>query len=141
MQFIVDNGALVARHMGFVTADQMRVATLRRVMASPLFEDEMELLRLDCLGCHGDLGAYNFLRAKQAEFAAEPKLPPPLVRGKDLIALGLVPSPLFKEILSALMTKQLEGETSRDALLAEARRLAATAAAKPEGENEEPPRM
>lgn len=121
---------LVARHMAFVAPEKMRTATLRRLMASPLFEDEMELLRLDCLGCHGDLSAYGFLRAKQAAFAAEPKLPAPLVTGRDLIALGMAPSPLFGEILPALMTKQLEGETSRDALLAEARRLAAEAAGK-----------
>jgi poly(A) polymerase len=116
---------LVARHMNFVSPEKMRLATIRRYLASPLFEDQLELLRLDCLGCHGDLSAYGFLRGKQAEFAAEPELPPPLVRGKDLIAMGLVPSPRFKKILSALMTRQLEGETSREALLAEARRLAA----------------
>lgn len=124
-----DTVELVARHMGFVAADRMRLATLRRLMASPLFEDEMELLRLDCLGCHGDLSAYEFLRAKQAEFAAEPELPPPLVTGKDLIALGMKPSPLFGRILKELATLQLEGETSREALLAEARRLAAADAA------------
>ena len=129
-----DTVELVARHMGFVAADRMRLATLRRLMASPLFEDEMELLRLDCLGCHGDLSAYEFLRAKQAEFAAEPELPPPLVTGKDLIALGMKPSPLFGRILKELATLQLEGETSREALLAEARRLAgADAAARQEG--------
>lgn len=121
---------LVARHMAFVAPEKMRTATLRRLMASPLFEDEMELLRLDCLGCHGDLSAYEFLRAKQAAFAAEPKLPAPLVTGRDLIGLGMAPSPLFGYILSALMTKQLEGETSREALLAEARRMAAEAAGK-----------
>ena len=35
--------------------------------------------------------------------------PPPLVRGEDLIALGLKPGPKFGEILEAVETRQLEG--------------------------------
>ena len=35
--------------------------------------------------------------------------PPPLVRGDDLIALGLKPGPKFGEILEAVETRQLEG--------------------------------
>ena len=38
---------------------------------------------------------------------------PPLVRGDDLIALGLKPGPRFGEILEAVETRQLEG-TLRD---------------------------
>jgi poly(A) polymerase len=52
---------------------------------------------------------YDFLRQKQEEFANEPIIPPPLVRGDDLIALGLKPGPRFGEILEAVETRQLEG--------------------------------
>jgi poly(A) polymerase len=37
------------------------------------------------------------------------RLPPPLVTGDDLIALGYSPGPLFREILDAVETEQLEG--------------------------------
>ena len=52
---------------------------------------------------------YEFLLSKQEEFANEPIIPPPLVRGDDLIALGLKPGPKFGEILEAVQTRQLEG--------------------------------
>jgi poly(A) polymerase len=53
---------------------------------------------------------YEFLLQKREEFANEPIIPPPLVRGDDLIALGMKPGPEFGEILEAVETRQLEGE-------------------------------
>ena len=55
------------------------------------------------------LDNYEFLQAKQEEFANEPIIPAPLVRGDDLKALGLKPGPRFGEILEAVETRQLEG--------------------------------
>jgi poly(A) polymerase len=55
------------------------------------------------------LDNYEFLIRKQEEFANEPIIPPPLVRGGDLIAFGLKPGPQFGEILEAVETRQLEG--------------------------------
>ena len=55
---------------------------------------------------------YDFLLQKREEFANEPIIPPPLVRGDDLIALGLKPGPKFGEILEAVETRQLEGMLS-----------------------------
>ena len=52
---------------------------------------------------------YEFLLRKREEFANEPIIPPPLVRGGDLIALGMKPGPKFGEILEAVETRQLEG--------------------------------
>jgi poly(A) polymerase len=52
---------------------------------------------------------YEFLLRKREEFANEPIIPPPLVRGDDLIAMGLKPGPKFGEILEAVETRQLEG--------------------------------
>jgi hypothetical protein len=47
------------------------------------------------------LDNYEFLLAKREEFANEPIIPPPLVRGDDLIALGLKPGPKCGGILEA----------------------------------------
>ena len=99
----------VAQHMVFKDVQQMRVAKLKRFMARPHFDEEMELHRVDCTSSHGMLDNYEFLKNKRAEFASEPLIPPALITGRDLIALGLQPSPRFSEILEAVQSRQLEG--------------------------------
>jgi poly(A) polymerase len=96
-------------HMVFKDVKKMRVAKLKRFMARPNFEDEMELHRVDCTSSHGLLDNYDFLREKREEFSHEPLIPPPLVTGRELIALGMNPGPKFKEILEAVQSRQLEG--------------------------------
>jgi len=78
-------------------------------MARPTFEGELELHRVDCASSHRIMDNYEFLLEKQKEFANEPIIPPPLVRGDDLIAMGFKPGPKFGEILEAVETRQLEG--------------------------------
>lgn len=99
----------VRQHMVFKDVPNMRVARLKRFMARPTFEDELELHRVDCASSHAMLDNYEFLLKKKEEFANEPIIPPPLVRGDDLIAMGLKPGPKFGEILEAVETRQLEG--------------------------------
>jgi poly(A) polymerase len=99
----------VRQHMVFKDVPNMRVAKLKRFMARPTFEDELELHRVDCASSHAMLDNYEFLLKKKEEFASEPIIPPPLVRGDDLIAMGLKPGPQFGEILEAVETRQLEG--------------------------------
>ena len=100
---------MVEQHMVFKDAPNMRISRLKRFMARPHFADELELHRVDCLGSHGMLDNYDYLLRKQEEFANEPIIPPPLVRGDDLIAMGLKPGPIFGQILEAVETRQLEG--------------------------------
>jgi poly(A) polymerase len=109
---------MVRQHMVFKDAPNMRVAKLKRFMARPTFDEELELHRVDCESSHRMLDNYEFLLRKREEFANEPIIPPPLVRGDDLIALGLKPGPRFGEILEAVETRQLEGtlRTRREAL-------------------------
>lgn len=108
-QEIHDIVELVRYHMAFKDVQNMRPAKLKRFLARPTFADEMELHRVDCLGSHGMCDNYDFLRAKQEEFSREPLIPAPLITGRDLIALGMRPGPLFKEILEQVQTLQLEG--------------------------------
>ena len=100
---------MVRQHMVFKDAPKMRVAKLKRFMARCTFDEELELHRVDCESSHRILDNYEFLLRKREEFANEPIIPPPLVRGDDLIALGLKPGPKFGEILEAVETRQLEG--------------------------------
>ncbi len=100
---------MVRQHMVFKDVPRMRVAKLKRFMARPTFEEELELHRVDCASSHRMMDNYEFLLGKREEFANEPIIPPPLVRGDDLIALGMKPGPKFGEILEAVETRQLEG--------------------------------
>ena len=108
----------VANHMVFKDVKEMRVAKLRRFMARPGFADELELHRVDCTSANGMLDNYDFIRARIEEFANEPLIPPPLLTGHDLKALGLTPGPKFKEILETAANLQLDGKltTREDAL-------------------------
>lgn len=99
----------VANHMQFINITRMRTAKLKRFMARPGFEDEMELHRIDCLGCHGGLENYAFVRQKQAEFAAEPLIPPRLLTGADLLERGWQSGPEIGRILAEAQNLQLEG--------------------------------
>jgi poly(A) polymerase len=99
----------VRLHMSFKDVPNMRVATLKRMMARPTFEDELELHRVDCLASHGMLDNHAILIAKRGEFSHEPLIPAPLITGNDLIGLGWKPGPRFAEILQAVQTRQLEG--------------------------------
>lgn len=109
----------VANHMIFKDVQSMRVAKLKRFMARPHFSDELELHRVDCASSHGMLDNHEFLLQKREEFANEPLIPPPLVNGRDILALGWKPGPKIGEILEALQTRQLEGSlTNREDALA-----------------------
>jgi len=110
---------IVQHHMAFKDVQNMRVARLKRFMARPTFPDELELHRVDCQSSHGMLDNYHFLQAKEEEFANEPLIPQPLINGRDLIDLGWTPGPVFKQVLEAVETLQLEGQlTSREDALA-----------------------
>ncbi len=108
----------VANHMVFKDVQSMRVARLKRFMARPHFEDELELHRVDCESSHRMLDNYHFLKEKREEFAREPLIPPPLVTGRDLLAMGWKPGPDIGKILEAAQTRQMEGGfTSREEAL------------------------
>jgi poly(A) polymerase len=108
----------VANHMAFKDAPQMRVSTLKRLLARPTFSEELELHRVDCTASHGELDIHRFLVAKQSEFSKEEIKPKPLITGHDLQAFGLSPGPRMGEMLNQLMDEQLEGKiTDRNSAL------------------------
>jgi poly(A) polymerase len=104
--------ALVARHMAFRNLPQMREAKLRRFLADPLLPEHLALHRLDCSASHGDLSLHRFCLETKARFDAEPPLPPKVLSGDDLIALGLPPGPGFAKILQAVEDERLEGRVT-----------------------------
>jgi len=101
---------IVRYHMQLKDALQMRKSTLRRMLLRPTFKIELELHRLDCLGSHGRLDVYEFLREKAAELECQPQVRPPLLTGHDLIALGMKPGPAMGALLAEIREKQLQDE-------------------------------
>lgn len=110
---------MVERHMRFMHVRQMKKSTLRMFMNSPFFRDELELHRLDCLSSNGLMDNWQFVRDARESYRQEPLVPPPLVTGRDLMALGFSPGPDFKKWLSHIQELQLEGtlRNRREALL------------------------
>lgn len=110
---------LVANHLRFVAVPQMRVSTLRKLLGHPFYPDLEQLFIADTLGSHRKLDLWETLRRRAAEFASEAMQPDPILRGRDLIDLGLAPGPVFSKILEAAYTAQLEGQIAdREAALA-----------------------
>jgi len=110
--------ALIANHMKFKDVPRMKESTIKRFIRMPDFEEHMALHRLDCLSSHGSLDNYDFVRNKQREVPPEALKPAPLLTGKDLIAAGYRPGPLFGIVLSEIEDAQLEGriQTVEEAL-------------------------
>ena len=102
--------ALVANHLRFKDVLQMKDSTLKRFVRLNRFEEHLELHRLDCTASHGNLENYEFVRRFLAETPPEQVRPPRLLTGDDLITMGLVPGPSYKEILGAVEDAQLNGK-------------------------------
>ena len=100
--------ALVRDHLKFIDLPRMRASTLKRFLGQEGFEEHLELHRLDCLGSHGNLDNWRLAAATLDRSEPEELHPHPILTGNDLIQMGYVPGPVFREILSALRDAQLE---------------------------------
>lgn len=103
---------LVKNHLRHTQAPKMRLSTLKRFLGEEGIEELLELARIDALCASGDLQYYHFCMEKMAELKHEEIHPEPLLRGRDLIAMGFTPGPLFHKILQEVEEAQLEGEIS-----------------------------
>jgi len=116
---------LVARHMTLIDWPAMRLARLKRLFAEPGFEELAELWRADCLASGGTADGYEALMVRYRAAREEAVRPEPLITGRDLIAMGLAPGPVFGPILDRVYDAQLEGEiTTHEQALALARQVA-----------------
>lgn len=102
--------ALVANHMRFKDAGEMRTSTLKRFVRLPRFEEHLQLHRLDCLSSHGNLDSYEYVQRFLSETPPEQVRPARVLSGDDLTRMGYKPGPLFSEILRAVEDAQLEGQ-------------------------------
>jgi putative nucleotidyltransferase with HDIG domain len=103
---------LVRNHLRHLQAPQMRLSTLKRFLGEDGIDELLELTRIDALSANGDLQHYRFCMEKLTELKAEEIHPEPLLRGRDLIAMGFSPGPNFHKILKQVEEAQLGGELS-----------------------------
>lgn len=101
--------SVIGRHMRFMHVQEMREATLRRLIGSPLFSTELELHRLDCLASHGKLDNYHFLEKARQRISSEPVLPRPWVNGHDLMDMGMKEGPELGAWRGKAYEAQLDG--------------------------------
>ncbi len=104
--------------------DKSSKAAVRRLSTKVNIEDLVYVAKADFLGRtteeakRGEYPAGEWLLEMAKELDVVNHAPKPFLQGRDLIALGMYPSPKFKEILDAVYEKQLEGEVgSRDEAL------------------------
>jgi poly(A) polymerase len=98
----------IDNHMHFIDVQRMRLSNLKKFLARPTIDDELELHRADCLSSHGNCDNIDYLLKKRDEIGIEAMRPEPLVRGRDLLTLGFRPGPEFGEILDQVYELQLE---------------------------------
>src|SRR5208282_13301 len=110
--------ALVANHLRFKDAPQMKASTLKRFVRLDRFDEHLQLHRLDCSSSHRNLDNYEFVRRFLADTPPEEVRPQRLLTGVDLKALGYAPGPQFKGILDSIEEGQLNGRilTREDAI-------------------------
>ena len=101
----------VTFHMRFASVTNMKTAKLRKLIGEADFAMELELHRLDCICSNGLMDGFNFLLDTMNIYSGETQaLPPPFVRGKDLVNCGIVPQVRFKKVLETIYERQLSGE-------------------------------
>ncbi len=100
---------LVSQHMHFFDVEHMRPATLKRFIRQEHFPALLELHRLDKSAADRDMSLHDFCRERLATGDTKDLTPTPLLRGDELLALGVPPGPRVGALLRELETLQLEG--------------------------------
>lgn len=100
---------LVGQHMRFKDAEKMSEATFRRFVRQKGFETLLELYRIDLVASHRPMAIYEAVKRRLESLPAEALHPPPLLRGRDLLAMGYAPGPEFSRVLKELEEEQLAG--------------------------------
>jgi len=126
--------ALVANHLKpgqlYDQRDRVSDGAIRRLAQKCEPELLYRVARADCLGRQpGEFQpvAMDWFRDRVRELDVAVRAPAPILKGRDVVALGVVPGPEVGRILKAVYERQLDGQvgTLEDAL-DEARKLIAS---------------
>lgn len=108
---------LVASHRSFLQAMEAAPSVWMRLLRKQHVEDHLELLRAHLLGRHRPMDIYWKWQQRLGEIRQAPEIHP-LLRGDDLLELGILPGPVFGKILREIEDLQYEGvlKSRRDAV-------------------------
>jgi tRNA nucleotidyltransferase (CCA-adding enzyme) len=122
--------ALVAHHLkpGQLYEERERVSdgAIRRLAAKCEPVLLYHVARADCMGRAGDFPpvAMEWFLARVRELNVAERPPEPLLRGRDVLALGLPAGPAVGRIVKAVYERQLDGAvTTHEQAVSEAQRL------------------
>ena len=121
---------LTAHHLKpgafYKVRDELTDGAFRRLAQKVDLELLARLARADCRGRTGefDCSAMDWFLARARELGVEHRPPAPILMGRHLLDLGVVPGPRMGEILRAVYEKQLDGDvTNLDEAIADARAI------------------
>lgn len=100
---------LIKKHLVIKDVTKMRISSLKKLIFHPFSDDLILLFKADKLASDKVLDDYYFLENFKNNLKKEEVKPLPLLRGQDLIEMGLKPGPIFSEILKKVEEQQLEG--------------------------------
>ncbi len=101
---------LVDRHQILADSRQMRPAKLKRLLVHKGIHELFALHRADARASERSLDPVQYAEEMRRRWEADGTLDPPfLVTGDDLIAGGMKPGPVFKELLERVREAQLDG--------------------------------
>lgn len=126
--------ALVANHLKpgqlYDHRDRVSDGAIRRLAQKCEPDLLYRVARADCLGRQpGDFqpAAMEWFRERVRELDVAVRPPEPILKGRDVVALGVPPGPQVGRILRAVYERQLDGQiTTLDEALAEAKRMIAS---------------
>ena len=101
---------LVEEQLKFGDVFRMREATLQRFLRSDGFAELLALHRAQATCSDGNLAAYEFCASRYRELLALGPGEGRLLKGEDLVQLGLSPGPRFSEILRDVEDQAFEGK-------------------------------
>ena len=100
-------GSLIREHIRFASLPGFKAAKRRAFLENDLWHKHHAFHFADCMASHRKLDIYELMGQRKAE------LPPghlePLIRGKDLMALGFSPSPAMGQLLQLIAERRAEG--------------------------------
>ena len=122
-RLVEDVASLIREHIRIAALPGFRAAKRRRFLQERLFDKHLAFHRADCLASHQKLDIYEKMRQEKAQVAPGSLLP--LLRGRDLLEIGLSPGPAIGALLARVEEERAEGRLrSRQGALAFARRWA-----------------
>jgi poly(A) polymerase len=108
--FIKRVQSLVGNHMRWMHVQNMRESKLKKFISMDNFDEHIELHRADSISSQHSLENIDFVNG--LTYTKDEIKPKALMSGKEIIDMGVKPSPEISNILKAIEVEQLENRIS-----------------------------